>query len=237
MKKGGAALAGPIWNKFMNEALKVLPDEKFEQPDTNYDPRIIKPVLRGSWQGNESFFIDKISGKLATASTPKEALQEKVITNVHSILYWIDKNNITGNPPSRPENDPEFNHFEITVQNWWMQNKNKYPQITNSDIPSLTDDVHTEKNKPIVTILEPKQGTSYNSGGKITISISSNGPYPINKTEVFLNDNYLGYFEGLNTFTLTPDMLNNQKGEFKLTLISHDTIFNSSENSVTFKVE
>ena len=29
MKKGGAAVAGPIWNKFINEALKTLPDEKF----------------------------------------------------------------------------------------------------------------------------------------------------------------------------------------------------------------
>ena len=28
-----------------------------------------KPILRGIWQGNERFFIDKISGKLATEFT------------------------------------------------------------------------------------------------------------------------------------------------------------------------
>ena len=36
------------------------------------DIKKVKPVLRGIWQGNENFFIDKISGKLATENTPKE---------------------------------------------------------------------------------------------------------------------------------------------------------------------
>ena len=39
----------------------------------------------------KSFIIDKISGKLATENTPLETRQEKIITNVRSILYWVDK--------------------------------------------------------------------------------------------------------------------------------------------------
>ncbi|MEK7140364.1 MAG: PBP1A family penicillin-binding protein, partial [Patescibacteria group bacterium] len=54
MKKGGVAMAGPIWNKFMNEALKIVPNEKFEKPNWDSDPEKIKPVLRGFWQGNEN---------------------------------------------------------------------------------------------------------------------------------------------------------------------------------------
>ena len=57
MKKGGVSMAGPIWNKFMNEALKNLPDEKFEMPNLDVEPRQVKPILRGFWWGNENFFI------------------------------------------------------------------------------------------------------------------------------------------------------------------------------------
>jgi penicillin-binding protein 1C len=143
MKKGGAALAGPIWNKFINEALKNLPDEKFEAPNLDVDPQTVKPVLRGSWMGNETFSIDKTSGKLSTKYTPAETTEEKVITNVHSILYWVNKDDILGPPPANPESDPQFNHWEIPVQNWWAQNKGNYQTTTWSEQPTATDDVHT----------------------------------------------------------------------------------------------
>ena len=143
MKKGGVSMAGPIWNKFMNEALKNLPDEKFEAPNLDIDPQTVKPALRGFWQGNENFFIDKISGKLATQYTPQETLQEKVVTNVHSILYWIDRNDILGPAPSNPADNPQFEHWEIPVQNWWAQNKNKYPITTISEKPTAIDNIHT----------------------------------------------------------------------------------------------
>src|SRR3989344_1178644 len=127
MKKGGAAMAGPIWNRFISEALKEMPKESFEKPDLQTDPTKVKPALRGFWQGNENFFIDKISGKLATESTPKETLEEKIITNVHSILYWVNRSDITGPAPENPAANPQFSHWEIPVQRWWAQNKNRYP--------------------------------------------------------------------------------------------------------------
>ena len=37
MKKGGGSVAGPIWNKFIKEALKNLPNEKFEKPNLEVD--------------------------------------------------------------------------------------------------------------------------------------------------------------------------------------------------------
>ncbi|MEK7104820.1 MAG: transglycosylase domain-containing protein, partial [Patescibacteria group bacterium] len=130
MKKGGSAVAGPIWNKFMNEVLKILPNEKFEKPNLETDPKIVKPVIRGYWQGNENFFIDKISGKLAGEFTPRETMEEKVITSVHSILYWVNKNDILGVPPLNPNDDSQFSRWEIPVQNWWAQNSGKYEITT-----------------------------------------------------------------------------------------------------------
>jgi penicillin-binding protein 1A len=109
MKKGGATVAGPIWNKFMNEALNVVPDDVFEKPNLDYDP-LIKPILKGVWQPASDSDL------------------------LHSILYYINKNDITGPGPINPSNDSQFNHFEIPVQKWWSQNKSKYssPLILNT---------------------------------------------------------------------------------------------------------
>lgn len=107
MRKGGSALAGPIWNKFMTEALKKMPDERFEEPDLYIDPQT-KPILRGFWQGE-----------------------------VHSILYFINKRDILGPAPTNPSDDPQFEHWEIPIQNWWTQNKYKYPLVPVDNLPII----------------------------------------------------------------------------------------------------
>lgn len=237
MKKGGAALAGPIWNKFINEALKNIPSEKFEKPDLETDPKTIKPALRGFWQGNENFFIDKISGKLATEFTPKETLEEKVLTNVHSILYWVDKKDINGPSPSSPSQDPQFSHWEIPVQNWWAQNKNKYPIITSGDKPTTTDSVHTQYSKPIISIVEPNSDTVYLPDQKINVRILSTGARSLLKFGVFVNDVYLGTSGNANSFSFFPKDLENPQAENELRVIAYDTAYNSNETSVKFKIE
>ena len=236
MKKGGVAVAGPIWNKFMNEALKILPDEQFEKPDLEVDPTVVKPALRGFWQGNENFFIDKISRKLASPNTPKETLQEKVVTNVHSILYWVNKNDILGASPSNPANDSQFNHFEIPIQNWWAQNKGKYPTTTWGDKPSTVDDVHTERAKPKITIIEPNTQTNYSPNQKINLKISNSGPYSLQKIEIFINDSYMGSSQYPFTFSFTPSSLENLQEENEIKIIAYDTIYNKSETIQIFKI-
>jgi len=236
MKKGGAAVAGPIWNKFMNEALKTLPDEKLEKPNLDIDPTKIKPILRGFWQGNENFFIDKISGKLATANTPKETTLEKVITNVHSILYWADKNDIMGAPPVNPSSDPQFSRWEIPVQNWWAQNRGRYGITTLNDKPSMTDDAHTDSSKPIISIIEPNINTTYSPDQKINLKISSSGFYPLLKIDTFINDTHLGTLRAPFVFSFTPSQLENLQTENELKIIAYDNVYNSSETTLIFKV-
>jgi penicillin-binding protein 1C len=236
MKKGGAAVAGPIWNKFMSAALATLPNESFEKPDLTVDPTLVKPVLRGIWQGNENFFIDKISGKLATANTPPETLQEKVVTNVHSILYWVDRNNILGPAPTNPQNDFQFNHFEIPVQNWWAQNGYKYPVTTLADKPAATDDVHIDQNKPIVSIVSPDSTTAYSPNQKINLQISSSGAFPLQKIDVFINGIYLDTINPPFNFSFTPSELENLQPNNDLKIISYDTVYNKTETDSTFKV-
>ncbi len=235
MKKGGAAVAGPIWNKFMNQALQVLPDEKFEKPDPSLDVNK-KPILRGFWQGNDNFFIDKISGKLANPDTPPETKEEKVITNVHSILYWINKKDILGPQPNNPENDPQYYHWEIPVQKWWAQNSWKYPQIKWEDKPTDVDNIHTNSTKPIIQLLEPSQTDTYSTDQKIQIKVSSLGPYPLQKIDIFINGSYLGTTQTPFNYSFIPKNLDNLRDVNELRIISYDTLYNRSEDTFYFKV-
>lgn len=237
MKKGGAAVAGPIWNKFISEAIKILPDEKFEKPDLDIDPKTIKPVLRGNWQGNENFFIDKISGKLATEQTPKETTEERVITNVHSILYWIDRDNILGEAPINPTSNRQFDNWDIPIQNWWAQNSGRYNITTQDSKPRMLDDIHTDALKPIISIIEPNINTTYLPNQKINVKISNSSRYPLTKMDIVINDTYFGTSNPNSIFSFTPKELEDLQTENELRVIVYDSVYNRGEASLVFKVQ
>lgn len=236
MKKGGSAVAGPIWNKFINEALKTLPNEKFEKPNIENSYKILKPVLRGHWQGNEIFLIDKLSGKLASELTPTETIEEKSITSVHSILYWVNKNDILGPPPVDPNTDPQFKNWEIPIQNWWAQNSYKYNTVSPEEKPQATDDLHTVGSGPIVSIIEPNGEFLYGKNQRINLKILSSGFYPLQKIDIFINDIFMGSVNPPFNFSFIPSELENLKTENIIRVISYDTIFNRSDNVLLFKV-
>lgn len=237
MKKGGSAVAGPTWNKFMNFALTKFDNEKFEEPITELDPKEVKPVLRGFWQGNENFFIDKVSGKLATEYTPKETTQEKVITNVHSILYWVDRNDITGLPPANPDSNAQFSHWEIPVQEWWSKNWTKYPAVTWNDRPIEYDDVHTSFSKPSVFIVEPNENSVYKKDQRVYLKILSSGQIPIGKIDVFINNTFIGTSNNPYNFSFLLSELDNIQNVNEIKVISYDTAFNKTESVSYFKAE
>ncbi len=81
-KADGSAVAAPIWQRFMNEALKNTPPEQFTAPQPIHTD---KPVLDGSDQGGLVVTLDRASGKLATALTPPSLQVQKQYAPVHSI--------------------------------------------------------------------------------------------------------------------------------------------------------
>ncbi|MEI6581248.1 MAG: transglycosylase domain-containing protein, partial [bacterium] len=169
MKKGGAALAGPIWNGVISEALKNLPVESFNKPDPI--DTTIPPILRGFWQGGETFTTDLFSSKLATQYTPEDMKKETSITNVHTILYWIDKNNPLMGIPMNRTSDPQYTNWEYGVQKWWNLNGGNYKIITNNDKPIDYDVVHTEQTKPVFEIDGLDQNIAYEKNQTISISV------------------------------------------------------------------
>ena len=127
---------------------------------------------------------------MATEFTPPEMVQEKVLTEIHSILYWLDKNNPSGGKPTNTENDSQFRMWEIPVRRW--SNLPTLKTKPSSDLPKEKDDVHKPEYAPVLKIDSPQENQTYASTSDITIKFSSQGKYELGKADLFFNNNYLG---------------------------------------------
>lgn len=113
-KKVSGLIVAPMWRAFMDEVLKTIPNESFNKPvkEDSYD---LKPVLRGKWQGG----VSNITQNLVDESgVPYNSLQEVVSGGVHSILYWLSKDDPKGPQPANPASDPQFERWEYSVRLW-----------------------------------------------------------------------------------------------------------------------
>lgn len=95
-KKVSGLIVGPMWHDFMQHALQKVPTVSFTRSD-NPAPST-KPVFQGIWQ------------------TPGSDGRP------HEILYWVNKSDPLGPAPTNPNNDPQFQYWDIPVQNWLAGN-------------------------------------------------------------------------------------------------------------------
>lgn len=111
-KKVSGLIVAPMWRAFMDEVLKVTPEEKFTKPqkEDSYD---LKPVLRGKWEGGISSVVNN-----GGVDIPYNSVQETLSGGVHSILYWLDKDNPRSNSEVIPESDPQFERWEYPIRLW-----------------------------------------------------------------------------------------------------------------------
>jgi len=118
-KRVAGFIVAPMWNELVNAALEKMPNEPFPKPqpeDSN-----LKPILRGIWQGGSSYLINSETGEPAMDDTPVELIREVTRGGVHSILYWVNKDNPRGPQPSNPQQDGQFILWERPVQLWSEQ--------------------------------------------------------------------------------------------------------------------
>jgi 1A family penicillin-binding protein len=237
VKKISALLVAPTWNELMTKILAGKPNEPFEAPSVDPNYAALKPVLRGVWQGGDSYTIDTITGKLATAQTPKETRKEIVTPNVHDILFWVDKSDPTGPKPANPSNDGQFKNWETSVQNWWAVHSNEYSLASPGPAPTSYDDIHTDAHKPIVSILTPQANAVINRTSPLSVSALAQGQYPLIKFDVFLNDSYVGTGNAGTNFTFVPDSTGNVRSTNELKVIGYDTVYNSNEATIPITIQ
>ena len=177
-KKVAGLIIAPLWHEFMAAAIANRPVERFPPPAPS--PSNSLPVFRGRWDGGVSYYLDKISGFRATDNTPPDLRVEKVIRQVHSILYWLNR-----------QADPQFALWDKPVREWAITQG--YFDETEAVIPTLTDNVHLPELAPRVVLSGVTDGQSYQPNDKITVSLSDSGSrFPLVQADYFLNNEFLG---------------------------------------------
>lgn len=220
-KKVAGMVVAPMWGAFMREALAELPNENFVEPDPI--DQNIKPVLRGIWQGGISY---------------PNGDSEQILTNVHSILYWVNKKDPLGNPPSNPASaDGQFKNWEYPIQIW--ANSRGYNYQSTISVPRSTSNSQTTSQSPVVTIVAPVSNSEYKPTDNIVVQLNiRSGSSPIKSTEFYLNRKLIKTTPNIQTrleFALAE--LDNIKDTNELTVIVYDQNGNKAENSTTFRVK
>lgn len=234
VKKIAGFIVAPFWNAFTREALKQFPVENFKKP-APVDESALKPILRGLWQGGQSYVVDRITGERATELTPPELREERVVRQIHSILYWVDKKNPTGPPPAHPEDDPQFKYWEYAVRKW--AGEGGLPEETSSVIPTATDSAHQKEFAPQVSIVNPLAGVPYRKDQNITVAVNVTGRYPITKVDYFINGSFIGSSAKYPwSLSFLPASLDNLSENNELQAVAYDSVLNRGESRRAFRV-
>jgi penicillin-binding protein 1C len=236
-KKVAGFIVAPMWNAFMQEVLLKYSAEEFEKPEKEKDIYSLKPVLRGIWRGNETYFIDKISQKIATVYTPEELREEKVIKNIHSILYWVNKKDPQGKPLLDPSIDSQFERWEYSLNKYLISNN--ILTIDFEKIPTQTDNIHLPELFPQLSIIQPKPEFSYNRDTKVIVgftNINRRSVYPLTKADYYLNNEYLGSTKEPFIFSFIPSDTSNLQINNQLKVVVYDSVLNRGEKTINFQI-
>ena len=113
----GGGLSGlittPMWREFMDVALEKVPAETFPQPQI--ETAGVKPIIRGEYI--DTTLLLSALGNNNDDDKPEINVAD-VYNNIHSILYFVDKNNPNGGVPANPGVDPQYRNWEYSVQKW-----------------------------------------------------------------------------------------------------------------------
>ena len=221
-KKVAGFIVAPWWHEIMDGALtsmqmtgEFIPFENFPED---------KPYMRGEWRGGNEYIIDKISGKLATEYTPKELQIKKVVTEIHSILYWLNRSS------------PQFNNWEIPVKKW--AEANGYYEENSNIIPTEYDDVHSQENFPkVISINIIPSKPAYSRTEKIFVAPLIESKFPVQEVDYFLNGEFIDSIKK-QPFEMVINLnIQEDASEFELGIKIYDSTGNSSEKSIKLQVE
>lgn len=227
-KKIAGFIAAPLWNAFYKEVFKKYPPRKFE-PYSFKEPE--KPALRGEWRGSRVYLIDKISGKRATDFTPEELIEERVLREVHSILYWVNKDDPDGPFPENPSSDPQFQNWEVAVLKW--KKENGITDQTLADLPKEFDDIHKPEYRPKITITNNLKNI-YSPDDILEIRLALSSHFPIKQVDFFLDENFLGSVtKSPYEFKYNLGQMEISPGQNRLLIKAYDNVGNKGELAKT----
>ncbi len=230
MKKGGAALAGPIWNAVIAEALKDKPNEPFDKPE-QIDSSL-PPIIRGFWQGGETIQTNNMTYDTKTGLPISNG--ETSITNMHTILYWLNKNDPLNSTPAKDTSDAQYPNWEYGIQKWWAVNFINYKNTTSSDISNI---INTNPlSKPNFSI-SGLSGDYYQNNETVNFAISNLGQTSIKKIDVFINNTYLKSIKNQPfVVSFVPKEISGISNDNTIHIVGYDVNGDSGEATANLKV-
>ncbi len=213
-QQASARIIGPMWKKIMDYALEHVPTETFEEPDPIKTS--LKPYLRGAWQTENG--------------------------EVHSELYWLDRNNITGNEPGLGSRDPLFRNFEAGVQNYNGVYTGGNGVVVDPRNPSTTTTPIIPTIEPInpsaeaFRIISPAPNGVVNGLDRVSIFVTGTKE-STSQVQYFVNDVLIG---GANqrpfSYSFVPNQTQGIQDENTLKAVTFDQLGKSQESTINFSV-
>lgn len=214
MEKHGSSIlaAVPIWNAFLKEALKDRPLVTFNKPDQIFSQ---KAILRGE-------------------SVVKYKIGDRIYPQVHSILYYVDKNDPLGPWPQDPEKDSQFQNWEEPVLNWA---RNNIPDFSGYNLPlppGAEEQSQSSATQQTIAFIYPKNG-DFIKTRNLDVQVHIDSQFKISGIELLLNNGTVDKKTGAfgNSFTyqysFTPQDLSPQNS---LKIKVSDAFGNQNEKEI-----
>lgn len=223
----GSVVAAPVWKEYMDRSLKGSPIEPFPAASIKLTG---KPVLDGRIPAT-TFVIDTSTGKLATDLTPERYRQEKTCGEYHTILTYVKISDPQGTAPANPAKaDAYYTPWEAGIQAYVTKSGavEGQPKLEVCEIPTESDDVHTIRNQPSISITSPHNQDAV--GRNVTIEIEVESKRPFDRVEYTIDGTFIGASRSRDGLTLPlPSWVST--GEHILAAAVFDDVDNSAEDS------
>jgi len=236
MKQGadGILVAAPIWRSFMDQTLKNYNIEDFPK----YEPEeTSKDILDGKLEMKKEVKVCEIPGEndkycLASDACPESKIKKKKFSDAHSVLYYINKNDVRGDPPENPKDDPQFENWEDGIKNWLKDQG----YSTDSAPKDECKEKDFSKFKPSIEIKSPSDGEKI-TATSFNISVKISAPYGVKKSIISVNGNDVnsGDNDSINYNYSIPDDKKNSSITIKASVT--DDNGNSDSKSIQVNTE
>ena len=229
MKRGadGVLVAAPIWHNFMSRSLKGSPVEEFTPPEPPLAETV--PILLGQGFGQITVNVNKNNGLLASEATPTDLIISKTYLIPHDLLFYINKDDPAGPPPTDPSSDIQFTNWETAVLNYGQKNG-----LLFEEPPTAYDNGEASLEKPIIKIINPTNGQTLEKRDlDVQVSIISTSSI---KSVAYYLDDLLLTTAIQPPFSLTAHLYEASKGFHTLKTIVYNQAGWSNEDSIDFNL-
>ena len=157
-------------------------------------------------------------------------MKKKKFADAHSILYYVNKDDVRGDAPKNPENDPQFNNWEKGVRDWLRASDYSTDSAPKDDC----SEKDFSKFKLSVSIKSPSDGDTI-TASSFDISVKIDAPYGVDKATIEVDGNSVKSSND-SSFSYTYNIPDDKKNSsLSIKVSAKDDNGNSDSSSINIK--